>query len=71
MEEEAEERTAEAVGLGSTTVLAPGDGFTEEGGTVSGARNDGDTPVEILIVLVWPPEALAPQDTPQVATPAS
>jgi hypothetical protein len=60
-----------AVVLLSRESFAPGDSFTEVGGTVSGARNDGDTPAEILIVLVWPPEALAPQDAPEVATPTS
>ncbi len=65
------ERSAEAVTPGSESVLESGDGFIEEGGSVSGARNDGDTPAEIFVVLVWPPEALAPQDAPDVATPTS
>ena len=65
------ERTAEAATPGSESVLEPGDGFIEEGGTVSGARNDGDDPAELLVVLVWPPEAFAPQDAPGMATPTS
>jgi hypothetical protein len=55
-----DERSAEAATPGSESALDVGAGFVEEGGTVSGARNDGDAAAEVLIVLVWLPEALGP-----------
>ena len=63
-----ERQMAEEISAPAEIELVSGDAFVEETGTVSGARNDGNAPAELLAVFVWPPETIAPAASP-VATP--
>jgi hypothetical protein len=61
----------EAISGPTEVTLEPGDGFVEEAGTVSGARNDGDTPASLLVAFVWPAEEMDPTPSSGTATPGA